>query len=164
MFSHLRLLTDLSERANAALPSTRALASACDTNICLCYSSDSHKVRAKAARVLASLSDERWPPTRALGPPGAVCSTIPRDQASPDDVCSTITRDGAPPNDACPTLNDESGPPSRVCSTIPRDRAPSGAVCSTIPRDRASLGGACSTISSSSLTLNAASETNAADR
>ncbi|MCK6524399.1 universal stress protein [Myxococcota bacterium] len=57
MFSHLRLLTDLSERAHAALPIARALALACDADLCLTYASPSPEDRAEAARVLAPILD-----------------------------------------------------------------------------------------------------------
>ena len=55
MFSHLRLLTDLSERAHAALPIARALALACDADLSLTYASRSPEDRAEAARVLAPI-------------------------------------------------------------------------------------------------------------
>lgn len=55
MFSHLRLLTDLSARAHDALPIARALALACDADLCLTYASPSPEDRAEAARVLAPI-------------------------------------------------------------------------------------------------------------
>lgn len=55
MFSHLRLLTDLSARAHAALPIARALALACDADLSLTYASRSPEDRAEAARVLAPI-------------------------------------------------------------------------------------------------------------
>ena len=69
MFSHLRLLTDLSERAHAALPIARALALACDADLCLTYASRSPEDRAEAARLLVQRTMEAAMATVVPGVP-----------------------------------------------------------------------------------------------